>query len=159
MKDARGRMKSEREPSRGVIGFVRYRLPAVLWTAVILMLSTAAGSSQRTEMGLAELLFWLVGHKPSYMTLELTNVALRKLSHLGAYALEMAVMLRAVRYGRPQLERAWIARAFALTLAIAALDEFNQSRNPGRTGSLADVILDMIGATMVILLVWRRTRA
>lgn len=44
--------------------------------------------------------------------------------------------------------------ALVATLLIASLDEFNQSMNPERTGSPADVLLDLSGG--VVFLLFRR---
>lgn len=139
--------------------FLRYRLPAILWSALLLSFSTSFASARNTGRGLAGLLFWLIGHDPSFMALEVTNVFLRKLTHLSAYAIEGALMLRAARNGRVGAEGRWIAQALAWTLFVASLDEFNQAFTPGRSGSVADVVLDFIGAAIAVLLLRRRNPA
>ena len=129
--------------------FLQYRLAAVVWSCALLIASTGVSSSQRTGGGLASLLLWLFDWTPSIMTLEIANVVLRKLAHLVAYGIEGVLMLRAVR---PR----GIVHALGWTLLVASLDEINQSFHPTRTGSPADVLLDMVGAFIAVQIVVRR---
>jgi VanZ family protein len=48
--------------------------------------------------------------------------------------------------------------AFALVAACALLDEFNQSLNAARTGTIYDSLLDMSGGAFALALVaaWRK---
>lgn len=128
-----------------------YRLAAVLWSCVLLAASTGLTSAQRTGGGLAQILAWLLDRPPSITTLEIANVVLRKLAHLVAYAIEGVLMLRAVR---PR----GIVHALGWTLLVACLDELNQTFHPTRSGSVADIVLDMVGAFVATQIVLRRSR-
>lgn len=136
--------------------FVRYRLAAVLWSIALLLASTGWFSARTTGAGLATLLAWVLGREPSITTLEIVNFIARKLAHLVAYGIEGALMWRAVRFGRTNFEPRWIAYTLGWTLLVASLDELNQSFSRLRTGSAADVLLDMMGAAIAVFLLARR---
>ncbi len=55
------------------------------------------------------------------------------------------LILRALRAGRRRSRLGWAFMAIALVAGYAALDEFHQSFVPGRTASVADVLLDTAG--------------
>jgi len=135
---------------------VRSWLPAVLWSAVLLIGSTPLFGAQTTGAGLEALLTWTLGHAPAVATLEIGQVIVRKLAHFVGYGIEGALTLRATRAGRTDGELRSIAMALAWTLVVASLDEFNQSFSPLRTGTPADVLLDMMGASTAILILRRR---
>lgn len=139
--------------------FWKTRLPAILWTALLLLMSGRAMSSSNTGRGLAALIFGLLGHDASMMTIDVTNFFLRKIAHLTGYAIECLLILRAVRNGRSGTELRWILQALALTLLVAAVDEFNQAHTLGRTGMTSDVVLDFLGGSMAMMTVWMRRRA
>jgi len=70
------------------------------------------------------------------------NPFIRKAAHFLLYALLGAVCylwLRRMRHN--------VTTALSLTAAFAALDEFHQLFVDGRTGKLADVLLDCLGAS------------
>lgn len=144
------------EPHRRFRAFLRYRLPAIIWSVLLLLLSTALLSSQATGMGLATFFYWLIGREAAPATIAVTNVVLRKLAHLVAYGTEGALMLRAARSGRTGRETRWMMQALGWTLLVASLDEFNQTFSPFRTGSPKDVLLDMTGAVLAVLLFRKR---
>ncbi|WP_461202745.1 VanZ family protein [Anoxybacillus sp. TBDG-1] len=45
--------------------------------------------------------------------------------------------------------------AWLLTLSCAVFDEWHQSFQPERTALFSDVVIDMIGATIVLWIVWK----
>lgn len=145
MKDVR-----QRPPGRKA-SFLRYRLPAMLWTALLLAASTAMLSSRNTGSGIATLLAHLLDLRLSFEQLTVANWVFRKLTHLVSYGIEGWLMLRAVRGERAGRNWRWLASALALTFLVAALDEGNQSRTPSRTGSIDDVAIDMIGAALAVV--------
>jgi len=147
------------EPSGGFRAFLRYRLGAIVWSALLLLLSTAMMSAHNTGRGLEDLLLRLLGHEPSIMTVAVANTIVRKFSHVVAYGIEGALMLRAARSGRRGHEMRWIVAALLWTLLIASLDEFNQSFSIWRSGSPEDVVLDMTGAGLAVIYFRRRDSA
>ncbi len=96
-------------------------LPVVLWAAVIFALSSIP--SLNSGLGVWDLI-------------------LRKLAHVGEYALLSALLLRA-------LARPWPALAIAVT--YAASDELHQHFVRGRTGAPRDVAIDAAGALIGLI--------
>lgn len=121
-------------------------LPALIWSAVVLYASTDAGSSVQTGGRLERLVVALIGRPLSFEAFEILHVAIRKLMHLVAYGIEGVLWFHATRR---------FGLALGLTLAVASIDELNQSFNATRSGLVSDVVLDMIGALIAIWLLRR----
>ena len=132
----------------------RYWTPALLWATVLLFLSGQAGSG---ELSGAAIRFFLsqMFAEVSEVTLTAIHFILRKCIHLAAYGILGALNFRAMRAGRPGWSLRWSVIGTVLAVIVASLDEWNQTTVPSRTGTLADVVLDAVGAT-VAQLVWRR---
>ena len=109
-------------------------LPVVIWAAIILSASNDAFSADETGSFLERLfgrpMPWIV------------NVAIRKGGHLLAYGILGALAHRANRR---------LAVAFGVVLLVAAADEFSQGLTLTRTGSPWDVLLDLAGAALAII--------
>lgn len=97
-------------------------LPVVLWAAIIFAFSSVPSLSS----GLGA---W--------------DVVLRKLAHLGEYAVLGALLARAL----PELAALWAGIAYAVG------DEVHQLFVAGRHGSLLDVAIDAVGVLAGVLLV------
>ena len=83
------------------------------------------------------------------------DFVLRKLVHMGEYALLLFLWWRAARtVARP---RAAVALAFCVTLAYAGTDELHQTHVDGRHGTPVDVGIDAIGMAAAGLAIARRT--
>jgi len=108
---------------------LRLWLPVAAWAALIFALSSIP--SLGTGLGT-----W--------------DLVLRKLAHVGEYAILGALLLRAL--GRQRL-----AAAFALGVAYAVTDEYHQTFVEGRSGTATDVAIDAAGVALGIL-AWRRLR-
>lgn len=121
---------------------IRYWLPALIWSAVLLILSGRAGSSSIT----IAVLSWIF--PPSNPAFEEVHFGLRKLIHLLAYGLLGYLDFRAVRGPRTGWKLRWSAIALTLVVVIASLDEWHQTYVPGRTGQVRDVGLDFAGAAL-----------
>lgn len=77
-----------------------------------------------------------------------------KSAHLIVYGLLAGLTYRAWRINWPQLKKSVvIGQVLSLVLCLAWLDEFHQSFVPGRTSSLIDVGIDMIGAGSALCLI------
>jgi VanZ family protein len=131
-------------------------LPVALWLAVILSFSTDAASAQRTSRFLGPLIAWLFPHWDE-ATRGTAHVFVRKTAHVTEYALLAALLLRAVRgtvAGRRPATMPWSIAVGVVVgcAAVACLDEFLQSRSVTRTGSPWDVVLDVGGALLAMLL-------
>ncbi|HEU4629416.1 MAG TPA: VanZ family protein [Gemmatimonadaceae bacterium] len=80
-----------------------------------------------------------------------------KVAHAMMYGVLAALVAYALAPGRRRM--AWLGMAFAVTAAVAALDEIHQRYIPGRSESAADWIADVVGAGLALLVsaaMWRR---
>ena len=133
--------------------FFRYWLPALVWMAVIFVGSTDVLSEPNTSRFIVPLLFWLNPHI-SFEAVDMINMACRKFGHVSEYAILAVLLWRALR-----AETHWQARIsvmFVATLlgcaAFAAGDEFHQSFVPTRTPSLRDILIDLAGASVALMI-------
>jgi VanZ family protein len=145
----------------------RFWLPVVLWLAVIALESMFL-SSKVTGGWLWRIYRFL--HVPIDIdAFDRFHHLLRKTGHVAGYGILCILAFRA-RYrtlldakskSRFTLRRHSAVLALGLTLLTATLDEWHQSFDPSRTGTIRDVGLDMMGGVIflsVALLVFRRLR-
>jgi VanZ family protein len=136
-------------------------LPPVAWMLLIGWFSTSDWSAQNTAWLLSLIDRWL-GAVPGGASLGGLHAALRKAAHVVVYAVLAALWYRALAR-RPTLTppaAAWIA--FAISLAWATLDEAHQATLASRTGTPVDVLIDGLGAGLVLTVLatgWRRAAA
>jgi Predicted integral membrane protein len=79
----------------------------------------------------------------------------RKAAHVSEYAVLAVLFYRAFVHTVFQSRRALSAGIVLLSCAAyATSDEFHQSFVPSRTASLRDVMIDVCGATLAVLLYW-----
>jgi VanZ family protein len=123
---------------------LRRWLPVLAWAALIFTFSTNSFAGERTAgiiVPLLSALFPDAGPRD----LQAIHYAVRKLGHFTEYFVLSLLLYRALRGG----ER-WSVRAATLALLLAAVyaagDEVHQLFVPGRTGSAADVLIDVSGA-------------
>jgi VanZ family protein len=136
-------------------------LPPLAWMAVILWLSTGDFSAENTGGVLRPLLQWLLPWA-SASQLVTAHEVIRKAAHVTVYA-----VLAGLWFLTLTRERRWSARtavwaALAISVAWACVDELHQATEPSRTGSLADVGFDSMGAvaaSVAARLGWRVTMA
>ncbi len=83
------------------------------------------------------------------------SLPIRKLAHVTEYAV-LGILAAVAVWLTPKLEKAVfrIACPFVLSIAYASLDEFHQSKVPGRGPAFTDVCIDALGAALGIALVW-----
>ena len=125
--------------------FLRYWLPPILWVVVILVASTDLMSAQHTSRFIGPFLRWLVPDIGPEAVLQV-QLVVRKTAHVLEYALLAMLLLRAFRAGQGSVRWSHIGRAVAVAALCAATDEFHQSFVASRTGSPADVLIDISGA-------------
>ncbi|MBM3831931.1 MAG: VanZ family protein [Verrucomicrobia bacterium] len=142
---------------KGRSPLLKYWLPAIAWMALIFIASTDLMSSERTSRFLAPFLRWL---KPDISDRRIKQVQLvvRKGAHVSEYAVLSMLLLRALRSSRQDhlAEWQWSSAAWALLIAAAyaVTDEFHQYLTASRFASGWDVIIDTLGATLGLVLVW-----
>ncbi len=129
---------------------IRYA-PLFLWIGVVLFASTTQGAMQNTSRFIRPLLVFLFPNAPEE-TLNIYHGYVRKLAHLTEYAIlafwaSRAFSTSSVRF----LQKFRFVFALALVISVASIDEYNQSFNSLRTGSIYDVLLDISGGTLMII--------
>jgi VanZ family protein len=135
---------------RGNRATFRAWLYVVIWLAIIAIESTEALSAGHTGALLRWLLAPIFGpDSPAQLTL--INAVVRKVGHFVGYGVLSVLLFRAWRATlngpiRKLWEIRWAILATVFTVAIAALDEWHQTRLGSRTGSARDVLLDGCGA-------------
>lgn len=136
-------------------------LPAAAWYFLIWNFSaqTAAESSGTSGGVTNRALMWIY---PSYrnMTPEARNALIESLSfvvrkgaHMFLYFVLMGLLLLALRT-LIQHSGCQAAAAAALCALLAGLDEYHQTFVPGRSGELRDVLVDLSGGCIFLLLWW-----
>src|SRR6516165_12710507 len=132
---------------------VRYWVPVIAWMALIFLGSTDALSAEHTSRIISPILWWLNPEVPAE-TIALVQFLLRKGGHITEYAILAMLLLRASRAGAGLTMKVPIA--FAVTLLgcaiFAASDEFHQGFVPSRTSSLHDVMIDICGALIGLII-------
>jgi VanZ family protein len=133
--------------------FLKYWLPLLIWLGVIFLGSTSLMSAEHTSRFIVPILLWL---KPG-MAPETTRsilFAMRKCAHVSEYAILALLLWHALRSGSAL--RAKISMLFSAVLlgcaVVAASDEFHQSFVKSRTSSVRDVLLDIAGALIGLLI-------
>jgi VanZ family protein len=133
--------------------FLKYWLPLLIWLVVIFVGSTSVMSAEHTSRYIVPFLLWL---KPgiSPQAIWTILVVTRKCAHVIEYTVLALLLWRALR-SVPTL------RAKSLTVFVAALlgcavfaasDEFHQTFVKSRTPSVRDVLLDVGGALLGLLI-------
>jgi VanZ family protein len=131
-------------------------IAAILWLIVIAIESSSLGSSHNTSRILYPLLHFLFGM--DLFRFEYVHFFIRKGGHVFGYGLLSFLLFRAWREtlrlpGAAGWTLRWANLAVLGTALVASLDEYHQSFNPERTGSVRDVALDTC-AGIVVQILW-----
>jgi VanZ family protein len=125
--------------------------------AIIFAGSTDLTSAEHTSRIIVPLVRWFFP-TISPLTLVRMEFFLRKATHVSEYAVLAVLLYRAFVHTLFQSRRMLSAGLVLLSCAAyAASDEFHQSFVPSRTASLRDVVIDVCGATLAVLLYWSIT--
>ena len=134
--------------------------PLVGWIAFIFFASTGAMSASNTSRIIGPLFRWLFPGITEAQLL-LVHFTVRKTAHFTEYAILALLAARAfIPSTRQVLRRRPFVAALAVVASVALLDEFNQSFNAARTGTIWDSLLDFAGGAtaLVVLSLWRARR-
>jgi VanZ family protein len=132
---------------------IRYA-PLILWTLVVLGLSSAQASMQQTSLIIRPILKFLFPSSPE-ATIDLIHAYIRKSAHFTEYAILAFFAFRAAAGSSINLLRRFRMLAPVVFVAlIAATDEYHQSFVPSRTSSGWDVLLDISGSVFVVIISW-----
>jgi|GEM_PF-1390665 len=136
--------------------------PLLAWMVLIAALSGPLGSEETMRRGITWLLSPISGFLQAPAIGDIVPGSgiwtLRKTLHLIEYAL-LAVLAHRwfASFDSLSLDNA-VLGSLLLSGGYAALDEFHQAFIAGRTGSPADVVIDLLGASLVLaIIVERRT--
>ena len=140
-------------PYKRMRQFVKYWLPLLIWLGVIFFGSTSAMSAENTSRYIVPFLLWL---KPdiSPKTIGTILVVVRKCAHIIEYVILAVLMWRALR-SVPTLRTRMFVVFGAVLLGctlFAASDEFHQTFVRSRTPAVRDVLLDVGGAFLGLLI-------
>lgn len=140
----------EKSKRRGRI--LRYA-PLILWAGAVFLASSTTGSMSNTSRIIRPLLEWLFPNTPEDV-LTVYHGYIRKFAHFFEYAV-LAFLASRAFWGSSVtfLRKFWMIFAFLVVLIIASIDEYNQSFNTARTGSIYDILLDCTGGLTMILLI------
>jgi VanZ family protein len=130
---------------------IRYA-PLFLWIGVVLFASTSQGAMQNTSRFIRPLLVFLFPNAPEE-TLIIYHGYIRKLAHFTEYAILAFWASRAFSTSSIKfLQKFWFIFSLALVFLVASIDEYNQSFDVLRTGSIYDALLDVCGGLAMILI-------
>jgi VanZ family protein len=125
--------------------------------AVICGFSTGVFSAVQTGRLLMPILHGLFpGAAP--VTLDLVHAGIRKGMHLVEFGILVLLWYRALGWRGTGWQARTAVTALILAMGFAGLDEVHQMFVPGRTGTMADIGWDSLGATLALAagrLIWR----
>ena len=133
--------------------FLKYWLPLLIWLSLIFVGSTDLMSAEHTSRFIVPFLLWL---KPrmSPQTIWVILVVMRKCAHVTEYAI-LALLLWRALHSIPALSMKTSISLGAVLVGsalFAASDEFHQIFVKSRTPSVRDVLLDVAGALLGLLI-------
>ena len=133
--------------------FLKYWLPLLIWLGVIFIGSTNVMAAEHTSRYIVPFLLWLKpGMSPKAIWIIL--VVARKCAHVTEYAVLALLLWRALR--SIQVLRTKTLTIFGAVLLgcamLAASDEFHQVFVKSRTPAVRDVVLDVTGAILGLLI-------
>jgi VanZ family protein len=127
--------------------------PLVLWIGVVLFASTSSGSMSNTSKFIRPILEFLFPNSQE-STLLIYHGYIRKAAHFTEYSALAFFASRAFwKSSVKVLRNYWYFCAIAVVAAVALTDEFNQSFNSARTGSIYDVMIDVSGGIFVVVMI------
>jgi VanZ family protein len=133
--------------------------PLVVWTGCVLFASTGTMSASNTSRIIEPLARWLFPNITE-AGVETIHFAVRKCAHFTEYAILALLAARAfLPSSKEFLRRHWLTASLLLVVCVSLADEFNQSFNPARTGTIKDSALDTFGGlTALAVLAYLRAR-
>jgi VanZ family protein len=136
-----------------MLRFLKYWLPLLTWLVVIFVGSTSIMSAEHTSRYIVPFLLWLKpGMSPRAIWIIL--ITARKCAHVIEYAVLALLLWRALR-SVPTLQTKLLMVFSAVLVGcalFAASDEFHQTFVKSRTPSVRDVLLDVTGALLGLLI-------
>jgi VanZ like protein len=126
--------------------------PLVVWAILIFIGSGNVLSGSNTSF-VARIVHWLFP-AASVETIGFFHLLVRKIGHLGEYAILAMLAARALRRSSYELlRRHWFLVSLLLSVLYSLSDEFHQSFVPTRGASIYDCLIDSIGGLIGLLIV------
>ena len=128
-------------------------MPAIVWMILIFLGSTDVLSAAQTSRFIVPFLRWL-DPQISWAAIDEIHTLIRKLGHVTEYAILAVFLWRALRSGKnlgTRLSILFFSTWMGCAL-FAASDEFHQSFVPARTASARDVMIDICGALVGLII-------
>jgi len=133
--------------------FLKYWLPVLGWLGVTFIGSTNVMSVEQTSPFIVPFLLWL---KPGMTQQNIWEiiVSIRHCAHLSEYAILAFLTWRALRWGiSASMRMSTLCGVVLMGCALFAVtDEFHQTFVKSRTPSVRDVLLDVAGASVGLLI-------
>ena len=127
--------------------------PALLWAAMMFVLSTDSFSSEHTSRIIEPLLRWFVPGIGA-ASLDLVHHIIRKCAHFTEYFIFFLLLYRGLRAIRRGWHLAPAVLAWFIAAAYSALDEIHQSFVASRGASPWDSLLDSSSALVALVVVF-----
>ena len=127
--------------------------PLVIWAILIFIGSGNVLSGSNTSF-VARIVHWLFPGA-SVETLAFFHLLVRKIGHLGEYAVLAMLAAHALRTSSYELlRRHWFLASLLVSVLYSLSDEFHQSFIPTRGASIYDCLIDSLGGLIGLAIVW-----
>ena len=136
-----------------VPAWLRIWWPALLWAAIISIMSTDAFSAQHTATILEPIVRWLIPGL-THAQFWLIHHYVRKSAHFIEYFIFCLLLFRGIRGSRIGWRWSWGLTAFFIAAGYSALDEIHQAFVASRVASPYDSLLDSTGAFFAFSILW-----
>jgi VanZ family protein len=134
-------------------GWLRIWWPALLWAAVIFVMSTDRFSAQHTASFFETMLRWFYPSMTAHRFLVIHHY-IRKSAHFTEYFVFCLLLYRGVRGARTGWRWSWGLIALFIAASYAILDEIHQAFVASRQSSPYDSLLDSVGAFIAFAALW-----
>ena len=134
--------------------------PLAVWIVIVFAMSSSGASMAETSRFIGPFIRWIYPDI-SPETLKVIHVGVRKLAHIFEYAVLAFLSVRAFSMVAGHRLGNWRYLIAIIPVAVVALaDEYRQSLDVTRTGTIDDAILDIASGMLAIALLWimRRPR-
>ena len=146
-------------PRSSVRSILKYWLPPLIWAVAISVFSTSSFSSDQTSQFFVPILQWAFPQAPMDVLLAL-HFSVRKFGLLSEYFLLTILLYRAFREDTTfRWQPRWAVATLSLVLLYSVADELHQSFVPNRSATAGDSLIDFLGGSCAIALLYLRHRA